>query len=235
MLARSANYDISKHVSLINDPRNSYNELYTVQRLGNVVGGEPVLYLNTEIKTLKDVAIALLKADCPVWFGSDVGKFSNSTQGLMDPDLYDYEGAFDTKLGMSKAQRLITGESMMTHAMVLTAVHLDKDGKPVRWRVENVSAVRLSGAPKCAHITPMQSWGPDRGEKGYFLMSDSWFDEYCFQIVSPLCLRPIAACSCPHSFAQAVDRKWVPSKLLKVLDAGNPTELPPWDPMGALA
>ena len=28
--------------SLINDPRNKYESLYTVERLGNVVGGRPV-------------------------------------------------------------------------------------------------------------------------------------------------------------------------------------------------
>jgi bleomycin hydrolase len=48
---------------------------------------------------------------------------------------------------MNKAQRLQTGESAMTHAMLLTAVNLDAEGKPTRWRVEN-------------------SWGEEPGEKG---------------------------------------------------------------------
>lgn len=52
----------------------------------------------------------------------------------------------------------------MTHAMVLTAVHLDKDGKPVRWRVEN-------------------SWSEMAGTAGYFVMSDKWMDEFCYQAV----------------------------------------------------
>lgn len=43
----------------------------------------------------------------------------------MDTGLYDLEGAFGTKIGMTKAQRLSTGDSAMTHAMTLTAVHLD--------------------------------------------------------------------------------------------------------------
>ena len=44
-------------------------------------------------------------------------------------NLIDYELGFNVKLGMSKPQRLMTGESAMTHAMVLTAVHLDQEGE----------------------------------------------------------------------------------------------------------
>lgn len=61
--------DLSRKISLIHDPRNDFGKLYTVSRLGNVVGGQPVLYVNTEIKNLKDVAITLLKQGTPVWFG----------------------------------------------------------------------------------------------------------------------------------------------------------------------
>lgn len=67
--------------------------------------------------------------------------------------------AFDISLTLSKADRLRVNESAMTHAMVISGVHLDKDGKPVRYKVEN-------------------SWGPDAGEKGYYVMTDRWFDEY---------------------------------------------------------
>jgi len=57
----------------------------------------------------------------------------------------------------------MTGESAMTHAMVLTGVHL-VDGRPVRWRVQN-------------------SWGEAAGTKGWFVMSDSWMDEFVYQAV----------------------------------------------------
>lgn len=49
-----------------------------------------------------------------------MGKSSSSSLGLMDAELYDLEGAFSLGLGMDKKQRLETGESAMTHAMVLT-------------------------------------------------------------------------------------------------------------------
>lgn len=59
---------------------------------------------------------------------------------------------------MTKEQRLLTGDSAMTHAMVISGVHLDASGAPVRYRIEN-------------------SWGDVNGDKGYYVMTDKWFDE----------------------------------------------------------
>lgn len=39
----SKSYSPTDSFSLINDPRNKYSTLYTVDKLGNVVGGRPVL------------------------------------------------------------------------------------------------------------------------------------------------------------------------------------------------
>ena len=190
----NAGTDVHKLFSLVNDPRNEYGRLLTVNRLGNVKEGRAVTYVNVSMKTMKSAVIAMLKSGMPVFFGCDVGKYSNSALGIMDPALLDYELAFNVKLGLSKAQRLLTGESQMTHAMVLTGVHVE-NGEPVRWRVEN-------------------SWGPDAGDKGYFVMHDSWMDEFTYQAV--------------------VDPRFVSKEVRDVLKQ-DPIVLPFWDPMGALA
>lgn len=144
-------------VSLVHDPRNPPLSLLTVDRLGNIVGGRGITYINVEMQTLKNACVSMLKAGLPVFFGSDVGKFSDRVSGVMDLELIDYELGFNVSLlGMDKASRLRTGESAMTHAMVLTAVHVDeRSGKTVRWRVQN-------------------SWGTASGEQGWFVMSDRW-------------------------------------------------------------
>jgi bleomycin hydrolase len=160
----AASTHVQKFFSLVNDPRNEYNRLLTVDHLGNVWDGQPITYVNVSNSVLKKACIAMLKKGLPIFFGSDVGKFSDSAKGIMDTDLVDYELGFNVKLGLSKAERLLTGESQMTHAMVLTAVHLDSEGKPVRWRVEN-------------------SWSETAGTDGYFVMSDKWMDQFVYQAV----------------------------------------------------
>lgn len=99
----------------------------------------------------------MVKAGQPVFFGCDVGQLSNR-DGIMDSELYDYTTPFNITFGLSKADRLRTHESSMTHAMVISGVHVDVSGKPVRYRVEN-------------------SWGETAGEKGYFVMTDRWFEQ----------------------------------------------------------
>ena len=187
---------LKNKVCLINAPMSNkkMNELYTIDFLGNVVGGNIIKYANVEINELKKAAIKSIKNDEAVWFGCDVGKMFNRELGIMDMDLYDYEKLFDTKFKMNKASRLEYGDSAMTHAMLFTGVDL-KRNTPRKWRVEN-------------------SWGDKNGDKGYYLMSDSWFDEYNYEVV--------------------VDKKYLSNKLLEIFNR-KPHNLEPWDPMGALA
>ncbi|PFH49774.1 hypothetical protein AMATHDRAFT_62530, partial [Amanita thiersii Skay4041] len=192
----SKSYPPSDSFSLINDPRNAYSKLYTVDKLGNLWGGRQVLYVNTEIENMKNMIVKLIKAGQPVFFGCDVGKFSDTPSGIMDTALYEYETAFDIKLGLTKAERLQVNESAMTHAMVISGVHVDQSGKPIRYKVEN-------------------SWGDKAGNRGYFVMTDAWFDEFVYQVVVPKALAP--------------------RDLVEVYESGEATVLPPWDPMGALA
>ncbi|KNZ49087.1 bleomycin hydrolase [Puccinia sorghi] len=175
-------FKASEYISLINDPRHDFNQSYTVNRLGNVWGGRPVRYVNTTSETLKDLVIKMIKADKPVWFGCDVGKMSSSAYGIMDTKLFvrvlmlipaslDYESAFGVTPQLSKSERLQTGDSAMTHAMVITAVHLDSQGNPVRFKVEN-------------------SWSDTAGDHGYFMMTNDWFNEFVYQIVIPKSVAP---------------------------------------------
>ena len=188
--------NLKDKVCLIHAPMSNkkMNELYTVSFLGNVVGGQIIKYANVEIDDIKKAAIKSIKSNEAVWFGCDVGKMFHRDLGLMDMDLYDYESLFGTKFLMDKATRLEYGDSMMTHAMLFTGVDL-ANGKSRKWRVEN-------------------SWGQKGGSKGYYLMTDKWFEEYNYEIV--------------------VDKKYLPKRILDLFNR-KPVALDPWDPMGALA
>lgn len=60
---------VGERFSLVNDPRNPYNRLLTVERLGNVVGGRSVRYVNVHMDvsfpTKKPPRIAIDKKHRP--------------------------------------------------------------------------------------------------------------------------------------------------------------------------
>ncbi|WP_315334374.1 C1 family peptidase [Propionibacterium acidifaciens] len=164
--------DVDDYVCLVNDPRPSsgYNRMLTVDRLGNVVGGRPVRYLNVEIDVIKRLAAQIICDGQPVWFGCDTVPQSDRERGIWDARLHDYEGVYGIDMSTTKAERMVSGQSAMTHAMVLTGVDL-LDGAPRRWRVEN-------------------SWGDEKADKGFWTMNDSWFAEYVYEVAVPRRLLP---------------------------------------------
>ena len=188
--------NLKDKVCLIHCPMSNkkFNQSYTIKYLGNVVEGQKIQYLNVSIEEMKKSTIKSIKNNEPVWFGCDVGKMFHRDLGVMYEGLYRYDLLFGVDFEMDKAAKLEYGDSQMTHAMVFTGVDINK-GKPVKWRVEN-------------------SWGNKGGDKGYYLMTDEWFDEYNYEVV--------------------VDKKYLPKKILDLLNK-KPSVLPPWDPMGALA
>ncbi len=184
------------YVCLVHDPRETSPDAatFTIQYLGNVVNGGPVKYLNVDIDVIKQIAQRMLEDGKPVWMGCDTGKQMHRDLGLWDAELFDYPAVYGAEFSLDKAARLEYHQTRMTHAMLFTGVDV-VDGKPRRWRVEN-------------------SWDDKVGDKGFFLMNDSWFAEYMFEIAAP--------------------KSYLPEDLQRAWDL-DPIVLPPWDPMGSLA
>lgn len=157
--------DLNNYVSIINSPTSDkpFNNVYTVDYLGNVAEGNEVLYLNLPIERLKELAVNQLKDGESVWFGSDCGKDADGTDGVWDDSTFDIDTLFQIDSSMSKGAMLDTRESAMNHAMVITGVNLDNEN-PTKWKIEN-------------------SWGEKYGHKGYYVATDSWFSKYVYQVV----------------------------------------------------
>ena len=186
---------LEQTVSIIHAPTRDkpFHKTFTIRYLGNVVGGRPIWHLNLTMDEFKAAIIAQLRDGKVVWFGSDVGHFGEREMGIWDDQSFDFGLLTGLDLSMSKEDALDYGLSAMNHAMVLTGVNLE-NGRPTRWKIEN-------------------SWGEKNGEKGYYVCSDSWFDQYVYQA--------------------AVEKEYLGD--LAGLATQEPIVLEPWDPMGTLA
>ena len=162
---RYVDVDLTQYVCLVDDPRAEHpkGHTLTVDHMGNVVGGRPILYVNTPVEQIREITASILASGRAVWFGADCDQQSDRASGLFVEGLYDFDNLFGVDFSTSKEQRVNTGESAMNHAMLFTGVDIDEEGNARRFRVEN-------------------SWGEEPGEKGFFTMDAVWFDANVFEV-----------------------------------------------------
>jgi len=190
--------DVSNFVCVVHDPRATSPAMrsFTVESL-NVVAEQPALrYLNLPSPNrMKELALACIRDGYPVWFGADSMKYKNSSRGFFDQNSFCFTEIYGfPECELSKAERLEYEESAMCHAMTFTGVNV-VDGKTKSWKVEN-------------------SWGANSGNKGIYIITDEWFDEYVYEIAVPISYLS------PEEVAAY---------------QSEPIVLPAWDPMGTLA
>ena len=155
---------VSDYVMLMNDPSRPYHKTYAIDLDRHTYDGHNWTFLNLPMEEIKQMAIASIKDSTRMYYSCDVGKFYDRKTGLLSMENFDYEDLFNTTFPMNKAERIQTFASASSHAMTLCAVDLDKNGNPLKWKVEN-------------------SWGPTTGVAGHLVMTDKWFDEYTFRLV----------------------------------------------------
>lgn len=158
------NYD--DYIMVMNDPRRPYYKTYKVLYARHLYDGHDWKYLNLPMKDIETIAVASIKDGLKMYSSYDSEKQRNNSTAYCDLDNYDYDSLFGTSFQMSKADRISTYDSGSTHAMALTAVDLDAQGNPIRWKAEN-------------------TFGPDFGVNGgYVIMSNRWFEAYMFRLVA---------------------------------------------------
>ena len=151
-------------IMVMNDPRRDYYKTYEVEYDRHTYDGHNWKYLNLPMEDIETLAIASLKDGRKLYSSYDVGKQLDRKRGFSDTENFDYASLFNTTFNMTKAERISTFDSGSTHAMTLTAVDLNAQGEPIKWKVEN-------------------SWGASWGQQGCLIMTARWFREYMFRLV----------------------------------------------------
>ncbi len=182
--------DVGEYVNIFNDTIRDYGQHCQIRMSRNVYDGQDIHYANVNIETLKNIAMKSILDEAPVMFAADVGYDMSRKTGIMENGLYDFDSVYQIDMKMSKAERALYRNSIRGHGMVFTGVDV-QDGKPIKWLVEN-------------------SWGDEKGSKGYWACYDEWFNIHVYNII--------------------VKKKYVSEEILKIFE--KPAKiLEPWDPM----
>jgi bleomycin hydrolase len=182
--------NLNDYVTIFNHPVHPFKKLYQVKFRRNMAEETDMTFINLDIEAAKLYTLNSLLDNEPVWFAADVSWQMERKIGIMAEGIYQYDALFGIEYQMSKAERIQYGVSSANHAMAFIGADT-VEGKAVKWRVEN-------------------SWGTDLGNKGYWTMYDSWFNQYVFTLI--------------------IHKRYLPEKVLAILKT-KPTQLPTWEPL----
>jgi bleomycin hydrolase len=205
--------DLNSMCTLMHDPRRPYMHAYSVPHAAALMAGGMVpTFINVPFHVLKLAALrSIVEQQCPVWFGSPFGAVANRKHGILDPDTFQAEALYGLpSFRKNKVDRLECHELVASHAMTITGVDLepkdaDDSSQEVRLTAQDLNCVRRWRVEN--------SHGQSSGIKGFYVMSNSFFEEDVLEAVVPAVVLPHEVLECSSS---------------------PPTRIPPWDPVASV-
>ena len=165
-LKKYSNNDFDDYIQLCNYPGGKYElmKCYANELNISIIDDSSINYklLNVDINVMKGAIIKSIQNNIPVWFACDVTMDSSRYDGYLSTEVIETSNILGIEIDYDKTAKIELCNTEANHAMVFVGVHLDDNGKPIRWKIQN-------------------SWGEDVGKKGYFIMTDSWFTKYVYE------------------------------------------------------
>jgi bleomycin hydrolase len=212
--------ELSRFVTLIHDPRRPYMTTYAVPKAAALMAGvPPPTFFNVPLNFIKHCALrCLLEEKMAVWFASPFGTVANRRQGILDPATFESHTVYSLPLDpKTKEQRLDYQELVASHAMAITGVDLDQaEEEPSGSGGASSSSQPRITEEHCARVRRWRvenSHGASSGNKGFYVMTNDFFEEDVLEVVVPLSL-----------LSEEARDKYLQS---------SPIPIPPWDPVAA--
>lgn len=156
--------DLEKdYVIFMDDPTRPYYRMYAVDNSRNCYEYDNWTFLNLPADEILQMGVESLRNGRMFYISADTDASALMMGGIYDVGLYDLEGSLGVSLEMTKEEMVSSCEIKSAHAIAMTGVELDDEGKPVKWLVEN-------------------SFGTARGWDGYVVMQNEWLETYLFRM-----------------------------------------------------
>lgn len=189
-------FNIDHYICIVNDPRNDYNQLLSIEYLHNVLNNDDTdlknkitnLYLNVDINTMKTAVFnTMTKYKTPVAFDANYSSFVLNKETVLDLEALIIEDMFDTQFVFDKKTNMNIGIYGSSHVMTFIGCQKE-DTVFKRWKVEN-------------------SHGTKTLYKGFLTMSDVFFDKCVF---AALVHKNTLPAHLRKTFVSKKNIKWLP-------------------------
>lgn len=192
-LLKKTRFDLNDYVTIASSPykKLKYNQMYEIGYMNSVIEKSNVNFLNVEKNVFKLLAFAMMDSSIPIWFSCDVDHFGDRQKGWWDDKSFDFDSAFNQKFKTDIANHIEYRHVSTNHAMSLVGMDydVDKTKNCIKSHLSKVKKfnyevfVNLAKHLKINRWKIENSWGSKNGNKGFYVMSDSWFDKYVLEIV----------------------------------------------------
>lgn len=192
-MLKKTKFDLNDYVTIASSPykKLKYNQMYEIEYVTSVTEKPNVSFLNVDKNVFKLLTFIMIDSKLPIWFGCDVDHFGDRQKGWWDDKSFDFESAFGQRFKTDIANQIEFRHTSTNHAMSLIGMDYDVDktktniknhlSKVKKFDYENF--VELAKQLKINRWKVENSWGAKNGNKGFYVISDSWFDKYVSEIV----------------------------------------------------
>ena len=192
-MLKKTKFDLNDYVSITSSPYKKlrYNQMYEIEYSSSVAEKPNVNFLNVDRNVFKLLAFIMMDSKIPIWFACDVDHFGDRQKGWWDDKSFDFESAFGQKFKTDIANQIEFRQISTNHAMSLIGMDFDADKTKANVKIHlskikkfnYETFVELAQQLKINRWKIENSWGSKYGNKGFYVMTDSWFDKYVSEIV----------------------------------------------------
>lgn len=189
------NFDFDDYIDLCSIPIKDkpYNQMYELEESRSIIESKNVFFLNVEMWLFKLAVIATLVDKKPLWFACDVNFYGNRQQGIWDFKANDYDALFNIKFNKSRSDMAEIYHIASNHAMLLCGfdldeIYTDKNQLNLIKTFNKKSRIfekyqKLIETLSISRWKVENSWGEKVGNKGFFSITDNWFDQFVSQAI----------------------------------------------------
>lgn len=190
---KKINFDFDDYIAVVHTPYKKIKPFQNYKlKYSAFVHEKGDLNFTTVDKTsFKMLALAMLYQNKSFWFACDVDHYMNRNLGIFDNKLYDFDNFFDIEFNKDISTHIEYRHVGSNHAMVLQGFDLDDK----KWQKTKAAYFKKHKSLDCdnfedlVNLLPINkwnienSWGDKNGNKGLFLMSNEWFENYTYEII----------------------------------------------------